>query len=176
MPNINLATPALGCVNYATNTWPADPLENLTDGSDSSEWSAQTTPVAGKAVWFDLNAIGTLAQIRLKQSTVAGYAATQVTISTSEDGVGWASIATVNVSLGNNVINLTPVASRWWRISAAVGGGARWYIAVIELLGTSEPADPAPQEAPGWLDYIEANYVPTMTEWLQANGYWPTGA
>lgn len=169
----NFALAANGAIatagSYAVESHPAS---MAIDGSDLTYAQSHGSTTTPGWVSIDLGAPQYITEVR-QLTTIATLR--DVRLEASTDGVSWVTIQDVVPAYnGWSTVLVGGLTYRYWRFSTTAYGTAQWYQPnAIEVLGPVEapppPTSPAPDYIEAWLDGIEANYVPTVDDWLAAN-------
>lgn len=173
MTEFNYALASLGAVATAEASDSGYPPVQTIDANDLTRWTASMN--AGmKSLFIDLGAPQFITSIR----GLAYRSSAQVgnwQLAYSSDGVNYNLLSVFLPNTGDTTAPVGGMTARYWRLR---GVGSYWSgtfagFYSVELWGPVEapppPVNPAPEYIDAWLDGIEANYVPTIDEWLAAH-------
>jgi hypothetical protein len=172
MVEFNYALASLGAVATASHTTAGYPASQAIDGSDVTQWlydygSSSVT----MTLTVDLGAPQYIERVR---TLLQAPQAQNCGLSYSTDGTNWnvivAVVARANGEYSDPVDGIT---ARYWRLTFTSGFAGSGGCKAFDVLGPVEapppPTSPAPTYIEAWLDGLEANYVPTIQDWLDAN-------
>lgn len=170
MVAFNYANPAIGAVVSADTTLSGHAPSQACDGSDLTYWQHTGS---GGTHWLkvDLGApqyIDTLRVLPYGSSTAASYG-----VEYCNDDATW--LVAINGINQRSELNQPTegITARYWRVYASVPAANTLKIYQFELWGPVEapppPENPVDDYITAWLDGIEANYVPTIQDWLDAH-------
>lgn len=152
-----------GTGTLAPNLGDANDLTYVSWGSYGSYWLS-----------CDLGAPQYIEQIRLLQQA-AGFLSAWY-LQTSVDGSIWTTRLDVSTPAYDYTFAIGGITARYFRLlktAAGNGPGQKFY--TVQYLGPIEapppPTSPEPDYIAAWLDGLNANYVPGVRAWLDANGY-----
>jgi len=170
MTNFNYALNSLGIVITAQNETQGYAKEQAFDGSDVTYAACANNTAYWLAV--DLGAPQYIATSR-----VLGKKATQTAnmwaLQYSTDGTSWQNVGQAHDGQGDTSRETGGLTARYWRLyyGGSVGSGTGIY--TWELIGPIEapppPTNPTDDYVKAWLDGINANYKPSVDEWLAEN-------
>lgn len=124
---------AATAIDYYSSWYPS----KLIDGSDATYWGSYTHKPGGVWCKVELDAVKTLASIRLNQFTSV-HGATQFKIETSDDDSTWTTRYTSAVSspVGTTTIVLPFVSAKYIKATCLGGdGGSGWNVYEIDAKG-----------------------------------------
>lgn len=172
MTNFNYALAALGATAAGSGISGGYVAANAIDGSDVS--FLRNANSSGAYLTLDLGAPQYLTELTLLHG-VSNYL-TSVTVYKSDDGTNWVAVTPWNLAAGLNTLPLGGITTRHFKLLKLSGTvvGTSWEVYTWQAIGPVEapppPTNPAADYITAWLDGIEANYVPTVEDWLDANG------
>lgn len=160
MTLINFANPALGAVASATGSVTGYPAGQAIDQTDVTEWRSS----GAAQLTVDLGAPQYVTNIHVHSLTAYDW-----TVRYSTDNSTWNIVGTIANSLNGADLATGGISAQYWRIDDIHNN----RVASFEIWGPAE-APPPPTYPPcdyisAWLDGIEANYVPCVEDWLEAN-------
>lgn len=169
MTNFNYALAALGATATVYSVDSSYPPSQAIDGSDvtyARQWNQYQQWLA-----VDLKAEQYITHVKVLQNAAGHFAAGYV-VSYSHNNVDWFDVGTFNGVLGWNDYDVGGITARYWRVWATNNMSEYWWH-TLEVIGPVEApppvVNPAPEYINAWLDGLEANYVPTIDDWLAAN-------
>lgn len=174
----NLALPALGAQAASSGSGANHDASLTIDSNDATYWLPSTTTIVGKWLGCDLGEVVTVSGFRLRQHITAPYAATQVRVDTSPDGVTWTQGETKNISLGDNTVSITPISARWFRLVATASTGSWWTVYTQEWSGEPFVQYEVPTTLEGAnitqvLDWLDDNYHASTAAWIATHAPLP---
>lgn len=169
MTLFDYALAALGAVAGASGAAGGHPASLAIDGSDVSYWQNSG---GSQKIWVDLGASQYITECQIRHNGNLDSQLTPVTIEYSVDNVTWYTLNSFASVRWENSYATGGLTARYWRFACNYGG-AWWQVYAMRVLGPvpapPPPTAPAPDYIEAWLDGLEANYVPTVEDWLAAN-------
>jgi hypothetical protein len=171
MVDFNYALSSLGAVATAHTTQAGFPPTLAIDGSDKTYYRPGAYDDVG--YWkVDLGAPQYITHVRILPHIGSGTYT--LTLQWSTDNASWNTLLTPVPWTADVDVPAGGVTARYWRFTVSgIAAGEWWGLYACECWGPVEapppPVNPAPTYIEDWLDGIEANYVPTITDWLAAN-------
>lgn len=170
MTTFNFALASLGAVCTASNQQSGHPGALLIDGNDVTFWQ---NSAPNPTLTVDLGAPQYITLVRLLQGNPTSGYCTNPILRWSTDGSTWFDLTQLAGVYGWNDWNTGGICARYWRIAIGTMAGGYCIGQSFQIWGPVEapppPVSPAPVYIQLWLDGIEANYVPTIDEWLAAH-------
>lgn len=140
------------------------------DGSDVSYWQSAYYGGAANIV-VDLGVPQAIDSIRVLASQDADCFGPWA-LDYCDDGSSWQSSGVTCDAGGESSHALGGITARYWKLSKWATAAAH-RIHSIDLIGAivapPPPGNPEPGFIDAWLDGLEANYVPTVQDWLDAH-------
>lgn len=167
MADVNYALGALGAIATAQRFATGYPPSNYIDGNDITEWRAGSS--SGGWTQIDLGAPQyiTLCEIRQGPSYMTG-----ITLQKSDNGTDFTNVVAVPQGTGEHSVEVGGLSARYWRLAHNGTNGGNAQMQSWRLWGPAEapppPTTPVCDYISAWLDGIEANFVPCVQDWLDA--------
>lgn len=170
MTNWNYLLGSQGGVITASNSVSGHGGFMANDGNDLTYWQPSSL---GQNLVCDLGVPQYIETLRFYTIMGGAPKCASIVISYCNDNATWAEFGSRAIGLGENVIDIAGVTARYWKIVCTGGQSPYIQVGEVELIGPIEapppPANPAPEYIAAWLDGLEANYVPSVQDWLDAH-------
>lgn len=169
MADTNWGLAANGATATARYTAGGYSPDSAIDGNDSTAWRCR---VYGSQEWLtvDLGRARAVSQIRVKCQASSHFVEEPV-VYYSTNGTDFLTTNLTFNDVGDVTHTLTPITARYWRVFKQTID-IWWDVYSFELWGPIlAPVPIGPEECPdvsAWLDGLEANVVPCVQAWLDA--------
>lgn len=175
----NVALSSAGSVVTGSKTWWNGGTVKMIDGNTGTNTSTDEPPTSANWIKIDLNQTVYAQVFRVLQINNSNNQVYTYNLEYSLNNTDWTLLELHTASGYDDTWEIEPTQARYWRITPQTGGPYGWYMVEWEIwadaeyepptLSDCDPPTPTAAELTDWLAVLDADYVPTITTYLEEN-------